>query len=236
MQFSTIHPKNNAFFAPVVLCCGYVPFNLPISFRIPLLASWQASTPVNQCFGTWVNKSRQLVSKVKQTRVHRPIFLDIHHTCICSLKKSPWCQLCRHWWHWRLSWRQTPVPPVTTELASCHNISWNVRICQKLSDSMHWSLRSVSGIIPTPCMLISQSSIIHRILQWRHNERDGVSNHQPHDCLLSLLFRRRSQKTSKLRVPGLCAGNSPVTDEFPAQRASNAENISIWWRHHDMNA
>ena len=21
-------------------------------------------------------------------------------------------------------------------------------------------------------------------LQWRHNERDGVSNHQPHDCLL----------------------------------------------------
>ena len=27
-------------------------------------------------------------------------------------------------------------------------------------------------------------------------------------------------------------GNSPVTGEFPAQRASNAENVSIWWRHH----
>ena len=27
-------------------------------------------------------------------------------------------------------------------------------------------------------------------------------------------------------------GNSPVTDEFPAQKASNAENVSIWWRHH----
>ena len=26
--------------------------------------------------------------------------------------------------------------------------------------------------------------------------------------------------------------NSPVTDEFPAQRASNAENVSIWWRYH----
>ena len=47
-------------------------------------------------------------------------------------------------------------------------------------------------------------------LQWRHNERDGVSNHQPHDCLLNLLFRRRSKKTSKLRVTGLCAGNSLV--------------------------
>ena len=46
------------------------------------------------------------------------------------------------------------------------------------------------------------------------------------------LFRRRSKKTSKLRVTGLCAGNSPVTGEFPAQMASNAENASIWWRHH----
>ena len=53
-----------------------------------------------------------------------------------------------------------------------------------------------------------------------------------HDCLLNRLFRRRSSKTSKLRVTGLCAGNSPVTGEFPAQRASNAENVSIWWRHH----
>ena len=68
----------------------------------------------------------------------------------------------------------------------------------------------------------------------RHNENDGVWNHQPHDCLLNRLFRRRSKKTSKLRVTGLCAGNSPVTDEFPTQRASYAENIFIWWRHHDM--
>ena len=41
---------------------------------------------------------------------------------------------------------------------------------------------------------------------WRHNDRDGVSNHQPHDCLLNWLFKRRSKKTSKLRVTGLCAG------------------------------
>ena len=71
----------------------------------------------------------------------------------------------------------------------------------------------------------------HIPLQWRHNDHDGVSNHQPDGCLLNRLFRRRSKKTSKLRVTGLCAGNSPVTGEFPAQRASNAENVSIWWRH-----
>ena len=48
-----------------------------------------------------------------------------------------------------------------------------------------------------------------------HNELNGVSNHQPHHCLLKHLFRRRSKKTSKLSVTGLCVGNSRVTGEFP---------------------
>ena len=72
-------------------------------------------------------------------------------------------------------------------------------------------------------------------LQWRHNGRDGVLNYQHHDCLFNCFFRRRSKKTSKLRVTGLCVGNSPVTGEFPAQKASNAENVSIWLRHHDKH-
>ena len=45
--------------------------------------------------------------------------------------------------------------------------------------------------------------------RWRHNDHDGVSNHQPDGCLLNRLFRRRSKKTSKFRVTGLCVGNSP---------------------------
>ena len=63
-------------------------------------------------------------------------------------------------------------------------------------------------------------------------KRNGVSNHQPRDCLLNCLFRRRSKKTSKLRVPGLLWGihwwplnsphKGPVTWFFP-----------VWWRHHD---
>ena len=65
--------------------------------------------------------------------------------------------------------------------------------------------------------------------QWRNS----ISNHQRHDCLLHRLFRRRSKKTSRLRVTGLCAGNSPLIGEFPAQMTSSAENVSIWWRHHD---
>ena len=69
-------------------------------------------------------------------------------------------------------------------------------------------------------------------LQWHHDGHNDISNHQPHDCLLYRLFRHRSKKTSKLCVTGLCEGNSPVTCEFPAQRASKAGNVSIWWRHH----
>ena len=40
-------------------------------------------------------------------------------------------------------------------------------------------------------------------LQWLHDGRDGVSNHQPHDCLLNPLFKRRSKKASKLRSASL---------------------------------
>ena len=71
------------------------------------------------------------------------------------------------------------------------------------------------------------------LLQWRHNGHEGVSNHQPHVCLLNLLFRRRSKKTSKLRVTGICEGNSPVTREFPTQMGSDTESVSIWWCHND---
>ena len=73
------------------------------------------------------------------------------------------------------------------------------------------------------------------ILRWRQNEGDGVSNHRRLYCLPNRLFSRRSNKTSKLRVTGLCVGNLPVTGEFPVQRASNAKNVSIWWRHHEFN-
>ena len=72
------------------------------------------------------------------------------------------------------------------------------------------------------CFIFNMTS-----LHWRHNDHDSVSNHQPHDCFLNRSFRRRSKKTPKLCVTGLCGPG-----EFPAQRTSNAENVSIWWRHH----
>ena len=81
--------------------------------------------------------------------------------------------------------------------------------------------------------VVTCSYIICHISHWRHNGRGGISNHQPRHCLLNRLSRRRSKKTSKLRVTCLCVWNSPVAGESSAHMASNAENVSIWWRHHD---
>ena len=98
---------------------------------------------------------------------------------------------------------------------------------------MHWQGTSVltKDLVGDRHRLM-RCPVIWYSLQWRHNGLDDVSNHQPHHCLLSRLLGRRSKKTSKLRVTGLCAGNSPGTGEFPTQMASKVENASIWWRHH----
>ena len=103
--------------------------------------------------------------------------------------------------------------------------------CYFQSTSIDASFYLSATIITGTTVLISSVPNRHS-LQWRHNEHDSVSNHQLHDCLLSALFWRRLEKTPKFRVTGLCAGNSPETGEFPAQMASNAENVSMWWRHH----
>ena len=82
------------------------------------------------------------------------------------------------------------------------------------------------------------SATPEQILFWRFHYNDVIM-----DAMASQITSRTTvyssaysgadkKKTSKLRVTGLCEGNSPVTGEFPVQRASNTENVSTWWRHH----
>ena len=104
-----------------------------------------------------------------------------------------------------------------------------IAIMGHLVSSLSWQF--------TQFIIVSSPAVDHHAagkhsLQWRHNGRNGVSNHQPHDGLLKRLFGHSSKKTSYLHVTGLCVGNSRVTDEFPTQRANKAESVSIWWRHH----
>ena len=109
------------------------------------------------------------------------------------------------------------------ELPQCQSETALKNMCKCTTRNHYWLITTTKQSTSNPCAL-----------RWRHNDHAGVSNHQPHGCLLNRLFRRNSKKTSKLRVTGLCAGNSPGTGEFPAQMASYAENVSIWWRHHGV--
>ena len=73
------------------------------------------------------------------------------------------------------------------------------------------------------------------LLTWRHNGHDGVSNHQPHDCLLNSFSgadqRKHQSSPSVAFVRGIHRGPANSI----AQMASNVENVSIWWRHHGID-
>ena len=135
-------------------------------------------------------------------------------------------RLVKQWWGW---WFETPSRQLwrhsddvcVHELGSHYSFIW--------CEGLHYIWVSIyTAVWCSLCLIFgyrvsnmnSRKLNPYNLLQWRHNELDGVSNHQPHDCLLNSLFRRRSKTTSKLRVTGLCTGISPLTGAFPAQRAS----------------
>ena len=65
-------------------------------------------------------------------------------------------------------------------------------------------------------------------LSWRLKEVARWRLKSPASPLFTQLFIQGEIKENiKVYVTGLCAWNSLVTGEFPAQMASNAENVSI---------
>ena len=67
---------------------------------------------------------------------------------------------------------------------------------------------------------------------WRHNERDSVSNHRCLDGFTQPFVQVQIKESIKASRHWPVWEFSPVTGEFPAQRASNAVNVSIWGRYH----
>ena len=126
-----------------------------------------------------------------------------------------------------------PKPVLEPMTAMANYLLWNKPYWNIDYNTLMFLKNSILKYRLQNCVILFRSQYVIP-LQWRHNEPEGVSNHQPHDYLLNRWFRCRSKKTSKLRVTGLCAGNSPLAGEFPAQMSSNAENVSIWWRYHPI--
>ena len=113
-------------------------------------------------------------------------------------------------------WRHPNAFGLLGQASAVHTINWQCVEIRGISKQIFQNQRSIHLFGITLPMLYST-------LQWRHNDRGGVSSHRRFDCLLNRLIRRRSTKTSKLCVTGLWEANPPVTGGFPSQRASNAE-------------
>ena len=132
-------------------------------------------------------------------------------------------------------------PKVLTAMSTytSTNIIWGV-LCQKQisrAQTSNYIPQKLWDVITCPCpwyLLLAQHSCNPNgwnsfdygdvIISAMASQITGVS--------IETFVQAQMKKTSKLRVTGLCEGDSPGTGEFPAQRASNAENVSIWWRHH----
>ena len=112
-------------------------------------------------------------------------------------QSPPWLSTCNVAWCGQQSWQGILQ---ASNLLTDHAIAGSWTSCGE------WLIRV---LVYASCALSVTIKLELRrqknSLLWHHNGRKGVSNH--HDCLLNRLFRRRSTKTSKLRVTGLCAGN-----------------------------
>ena len=172
-----------------------------------------------------------------------PMWLTCSPVWRCILLLTHWSYvflaLTYQYKMWHVTWRPF-FEILSCTLTSCsnHGNLLEVRLLILQSPDFQMSCATLIEMIgyrrSSSCNGIGVVAFIYKALQWRHNERDGVSNHRRLDCLLNRLFRRWSKKQWKLRIIGLCERNPPVIGGFPSQRARNAENVSIWWRHHGI--
>ena len=127
------------------------------------------------------------------------------------------------WWLYKIS------SPTSIFLVNMISLIWKVRFYYNVVEKIYICTSSMNvNYIKFFWMIV----FVH--IHYNDIMSAMASQSQPHDCLFNRLFRRRWNKISKLRVTGLCVGNSPVTSEFPTQKASNVENVSIGRRHHHL--
>ena len=156
-----------------------------------------------------------------------------------------------HWWRYFL-WHVAQIPQCTS--LKSHNVPFyirNVHVCTFLLQNsalwdichMHCGICEVSQNLHNrrfnslwPCDAILRRRALSLLVDKHYSDvimGAVASQITSLSIVYSTVYSGADQrKYQKLRVTGLCAGNSPVTGEFPAQKASNTANVSIWWRHH----
>ena len=179
--------------------------------------------------GLWSQPASCPKQEAQLTQKHQLLVISHRDDIVAIVARPAWLICCRlltgrfdftwsavlrlasPWHQWRLSnvtantnhffmnqYVFTGNEPVIRRIKSCPDLIQNAFTQQWVhlaAEQAVWYYFNINHSKPQRIYVNS--------LQWRHNGRDGVSNHQPHDCLLNRLFKRRSKKTSKLRVTGL---------------------------------
>ena len=105
----------------------------------------------------------------------------------------------------------------------------------------HWTNSQVAGGLMA---LVLRVLMLYMLMWCYYNELSPYDDITWTSCSLKSpaiqlfiqqLMQIHIKETSKSMVLALCEGSSPVTGEFPSQRASDAEKASIWWRHHEAS-
>ena len=120
-----------------------------------------------------------------------------------------------------ITWCQLKAFPCSA-LFKSFMLSHHIKVDIRVHMNIRRALRSSSSLIVS----VKQSDT----LQWRHNDHGGVSNHQ-HQAFMHALNKENIKAPRHWPLGGEFTG----TGEFRAQRTSNAENVSIWWRHHEIS-
>ena len=153
---------------------------------------------------TWVLSAPMLAPGTLLSGYRCKSFQD-QRPLVWHLFPPPWYPICK-WSHYNSCW-----PQVSPMLAPGTLLSGYGCKSFQYQGLLVWHLFSPLRLLSwyPICKWSHYNSLEIKPLHWRHNDHDGVSNHQLQGCLLNRLYRRRSKKTSKLRVTALCAGNSP---------------------------
>ena len=140
-----------------------------------------------------------------------------------------------HQIHHRRTWALVYRYIFLMEDEACENVSvhWQLSIISCSAWFLNSWLLNHRHLSRFPNLSVMNPSVTNT-LQWRHNGRDGgsITGVSIVCSTVGSGGDQRKHQSSALLVLGV--GNSPVTGEFPAQRASKAENVSIWWRHHGI--
>ena len=134
-------------------------------------------------------------------------------------------QLCRKCFHLMASSWPEPIIKCVLRHSPQGNYSWTSSV------TCVWRLqfKNYHHISQGPMSLLMKLHYSNIIMNMMASLITGIWIVYSSVC--SGADQRKYQSSVSL---ALCAGNSPVTGEFPAQRVSNAENVSIWWHHHGI--